>query len=85
MLCIVDFVVICKLQNLHYCKSLFGSVRVRTVRSVRFVPSSFKVRVRFGSVRSKVRVRFGSVVGKVLVRFVRFGFGSFPISNVKLK
>jgi hypothetical protein len=65
-----SIVQMCKLQNLQYCKSRFSSIKVRTVRSVRFVPSSFNVRVRFGSVVSTVRVRF-----------IRFGFGSFPISS----
>lgn len=64
-----SIVEMCKLQNLQYCKSRFSSVRARTVRSVRFVPSSFKVRIQFGSVVSKVRVRFGRKYGSSSVRF----------------
>ena len=78
MLCIV---VMCELQNFHFFKPLFSLVRVRTVGLIRFVPKSFKVRVWFGLVTTKVWVWFSSIVDKVLVRFVRFGFGSFPISS----
>ena len=50
MLCIMLCIeAMSELQNFHYCKYLFGLVRVRTARLVRFVPNNFKVWVRFAN------------------------------------